>query len=171
LHKTARRLGALFEAIIPATPALINAYGRRVIEISALPQVNPKGTAADGVFAEHVGADGTSIWSAATSGSCAIAVHLLACILARTFEASEATSILVELVQGRKEEIQKTSDESQIRNITDSVIVAQDITRAQLASWNASARSWVLSVHEVKKYELTQLRLITNNIGLSMTTI
>jgi hypothetical protein len=35
-HATARRLGALFEKIIPQTPTLMSAYGTRVSEISAL---------------------------------------------------------------------------------------------------------------------------------------
>jgi hypothetical protein len=33
LHRTARRLGALFEPIIPPIPELTEAYGRRVSEI------------------------------------------------------------------------------------------------------------------------------------------
>jgi hypothetical protein len=35
----------------------------------------------DGIFSDFTGADGTSIWAAATSGSGAISVHLLACML------------------------------------------------------------------------------------------
>lgn len=80
-HVTARKLGALFQHILPSegTPEVFKAYGRRVSEISASEAVNPKGTGSDGGFAPYVGADGTSIWAAATSGQEAIAVHLLVC--------------------------------------------------------------------------------------------
>ena len=168
LHKLARRLDALFKDIVPPVTALINAYGRRVTDISALPSVNPKGTGADGAFKGVVGADGTSIWSAATSGSTAIAVHLLACMLAQTFEASEATSILVEVVEERRKEIRDSMDEAHIGSLTDKVVISQEITRSQLANWDASARSWILSADGVKKKEQTQLKLITQNIELSM---
>lgn len=76
-HITARKLGALFDQLLPSTPNLTKAYGRRVSEISANEVVNPKGTKSDGFFTSHVGADGTTIWAAATSGQAAISVHLL----------------------------------------------------------------------------------------------
>ena len=76
-HITARKLGALFQQDLPSTPNLVKAYGRRVSEISSNGKVNPKGTSTDGTFASHVGADGTTIWAAATSGQGAMAVHLL----------------------------------------------------------------------------------------------
>ena len=76
-HITARKLGALFQHDLPLTPNLFKAYGFRVSEISTDSEVNPRGTSTDGSFASHVGADGTTIWAAATSGQGAIAVHLL----------------------------------------------------------------------------------------------
>jgi hypothetical protein len=87
-HQTARRLGALFEALVPSTPQLIKAYGLRASEIARLPAVNPRGTKIDGPFEAFIGADGTSIWAAATSSSSELgahgplAIHLLACMLA-----------------------------------------------------------------------------------------
>jgi hypothetical protein len=104
-HVTARKLGALFQRLLPPTPELIRAYDRRVSEIASSRAVNPRGTKADGVFAEQVGVDGTSIWAAATSGPESIALHLLACMLARIWSGSEATSIWVELVSERKKGI------------------------------------------------------------------
>lgn len=77
-HITARKLGALFDQILPVTPNLSKAYGRRVSEISSDKTVSPRGTKSDGVFTSYVGADGTTIWAAATSGQAAISVHLLA---------------------------------------------------------------------------------------------
>lgn len=76
-HVTARKLAALFKSTIPSTPELLKAYGRRVSEVSAMEAYNPRGTERDGGFAQHVGADGTSIWAAATSGQEALALHLL----------------------------------------------------------------------------------------------
>ena len=75
-HVTARKLGALFEHDLPSTPSLFKAYGTRVSQISSNKVLNRKGAREDGGFATHVGADGTTIWAAATSGESAIAVHL-----------------------------------------------------------------------------------------------
>lgn len=62
MHKTARRLGALFESELPPMEDLLRAYGTRVSEISAIPSVNPReGSDKDGIFASHIGADTTSI--------------------------------------------------------------------------------------------------------------
>lgn len=68
----------------------------------------------DGPFASIVGLDGSSIYAAATSGQSAIAVHLLACMLARTWSGPEATAIWVELVETRKNDIKQNQDPNQI---------------------------------------------------------
>ncbi|KAJ5455166.1 hypothetical protein N7475_010287 [Penicillium sp. IBT 31633x] len=73
-HRTARRLGALFEDVLPSFPKLVDAFGRRVSEIVQDPKINPVGTSADGCFERFVGADGTTLWAAATSGIPAICV-------------------------------------------------------------------------------------------------
>jgi len=78
-HIAARKLGALFQSIIPETPHLIEAYGNRASEI-ARAAVAPS-NASKGIFSDYVGPDGTSIWAAATSGKAAVAIHLLACML------------------------------------------------------------------------------------------
>ena len=98
-HKTARRLAALFGQLIPSTPKLITAYGLRASEIIQTPGVNPKGSWKHGPFESFVGADGTAMWAAATSGVPALGVYLLACLLARAWDAKEAISIWVELVE------------------------------------------------------------------------
>ena len=165
-HRTARRLGALFENILPDTPALFQAYGRRVSEISSISKVNPKGTSSDGPFMSHVGIDGTSIWSAATSGKGSIAVHLLACMLVRQLDPIQATALLVELVEERRKWIINNGDESNIANIADQMASRQDIPRSELAKWVASARAWILSADEVKAQEQLQLRLISKNVSL-----
>lgn len=138
-HITARKLGALFEDSIPETPNVFQAYGRRVTQIAQTPQYNPKGTRADGPFADHVGADGTTIWAAATSGKGAIAVHLLACLLARMWKAPEAISIWTEILAQRKEAVrgQMKSETFPLNALAASQI---EVRREQLAEWDASAR-------------------------------
>lgn len=42
LHRTARKLGSLFEQILPSVPKLIEAYGQRVSEISTSAKINQK---------------------------------------------------------------------------------------------------------------------------------
>src|SRR6266536_492878 len=90
VHATARRLGALFAEDLPNIPNLARVYGLRVSEIALNPDFNPTGSELAGALANHVGADGTSIWAAATSSRGALQVHLLACMLARIWSGSEA---------------------------------------------------------------------------------
>jgi hypothetical protein len=88
-----RKLGILFRSANHPVPNLIAAYGTKVSEIAKMPTLNPKGSRADGTFADLVGADGTSIWAATTSGSSPISVYLLACILAQMWTSQGATDI------------------------------------------------------------------------------
>lgn len=140
LHKIARKLGALFESDIPDVPHLIRAYGKRASEIVKTPGINTKDSTSYGAFADHVGADGTTIWASATSGKGVITVHLLACMLARIWTRQEAISIWSELVEQRKEMLrQKTLGDSFL--ISEAVASRIDLHRSQLATWDASARS------------------------------
>ncbi|KAK5630378.1 hypothetical protein RRF57_006093 [Xylaria bambusicola] len=104
-HITARKLGALFEAIVPPIPNLIQAYGKRASEISSRSGAEDQKSSHFGLFAAQAGIDATSIWAAATSGRGALAVHLLACMLARIWKSHEAISLWVDLVEQRKQEI------------------------------------------------------------------
>ena len=166
-HVTARKLGALFEAKVPKIQHLIEAYGKRVSAISSRSNSEAKGHLDHfGLFEGQIGPDGTSIWAAATSGQAAIAVHLLACMLARIWKGNEATSIWVELVEKRKQEISNTY------NITNRVETAaimaarQSFSRQQLAALDASARSWLRTADADRKQQQTQLMLIVNNVGI-----
>src|SRR4051812_16478551 len=47
-HRTARKLGSLFESVIPPTPNLIRAYGLRASEIVRSPLVCPTSSAGYG---------------------------------------------------------------------------------------------------------------------------
>jgi hypothetical protein len=167
-HMTARRLGALFEALLPSTPHLIRSYGSRASEISASPIANPKGSTADGFFAAQVGLDGTGLWAAATSGTAAIGVYLLACMLARIWTAPEATSIWVQIVAERKKEIEKSLEEGNEIDYRTLSAAGQEISRQQLAEWDASARAWLQAADEVNKFRQQQLLLIVNNVHVAV---
>ncbi|KAK6853992.1 hypothetical protein PG995_010804 [Apiospora arundinis] len=167
LHITARKLGALFQSAWPKVPSLIQAYGLRSSEIANLPEVNPQGSVRHGLFADHVGAGGTTIWAAATSGGETVTVHLLACMLARIWRRDEAVSIWSELVDARKvrleEHIAASESECSLSDLTASRI---DISRAQLDAWDASARAWLQCADTAKALQQTQLRLLVDNISL-----
>ena len=141
-HITARKLGALFEPLLPSTPHLVKAYGLRASEISSSAISNQE-LSSYGVFASQIGADGTSSWAAATSSHDAIKLHLLACMLARMWDGPEAISIWVEIVEGRKLEIAKKFEESNIGDLAAHLAAQQELTRIQLAEWDASARAWL----------------------------
>ena len=140
IHVTARKLGALFADDLPHTPNLSRAYGLRVSEIAENPRFNPRGGTADGPFAEHVGADGASIWAAATSGRGTMAVHLLACLLARIWKGPEAISIWSEIITTRKILLQNRLHEQQF-HIGMVTACQVEIDRDKLSEWDASARA------------------------------
>jgi hypothetical protein len=167
-HQVARRLGALFEQVIPSTPELVRAYGQRVSEIFETPGINPKGSKKDGLFEKVVGADGTSIWAAATSGSSAIAVHLLGCMLARMWPPDKATSIWVEMVERRKHVIKNASNSAEPHNWASVLAAQQVISRTELAHWDASARAWLSRADEAKAHQQTQLMLIVKNLNVAV---
>ncbi|KAL7945338.1 hypothetical protein V8C42DRAFT_322840 [Trichoderma barbatum] len=171
IHIAARKLTALFQSVIPPVPKLIQAYGLRVSEIAKLPTVNPKGTLKQGIFADHVGADGTSIWASATSGSEAVTMHLLACMLARIWKREEAIAIWTEFVQQRKMYLQSAITECDgPMKISDLAASHIELTRTELDEWDASARSWLQTADEGQRLRQTQLRLIIDNISMPVWT-
>jgi hypothetical protein len=122
------------------------------------------------MFSAHAGPDGTSIWAAATSGQGAVAMHLLACMLARMWKSHEATSIWVELVEQRKQEINQGYQNTNAAE-TASIMAAQQIfNRQQLAAWDSSARAWLQTADSEKKNQQTQLMLIINNVQIPVNT-
>lgn len=165
-HITARKLGALFEPLVPPIPNLLSAYGQRVSEISA--ELNSEGSSSSntgfGIFSSQEGPDATNIWAAATSGRGAIAVQLLACMLARIWNEVQAISLWVELVERRKTEVKEgTVDGS---NVAALMAAQQTFNRDQLAAWDSSARSWIKTADAQRKIQQTQLMLIVSNIEL-----
>lgn len=164
-HVTARKLGVLFEQVLPSTPKLLESYGKRASEIADDPSLVSSFTRLDRVFEEHAGVDGTSIWAAATSGNGAIAVHLLACMLARMWSGPQATSIWVELVDERKKELAR-SDPSEPLHISTVSAAEIVLSREQLAEWDNSARSWLRTADDVMKLKQKQLVLIIRNVNM-----
>jgi hypothetical protein len=164
-HKTARRLGALFEQLIPSTPKLLKAYGLRSSEIIGTPGLNPKGTDKDGPFEAYVGTDCTTIWAAATSGPASLGIQLLSCMLARAWSSDKATSIWVELVAERQAEIVAAENENCIISTSTTVAARQEISREELANWDASVRSWLRQADQVKRSDHNQFLLIIKNVA------
>lgn len=77
--------------------------------------------------------------------------------------AAEATSIWVEIVEARKQELLQAVDHEPLSLPT--FLAAQVVLdREQLAEWDNSARAWPRRADEGKKKEQTQLMLILNNI-------
>ncbi|PQE24524.1 hypothetical protein CJF32_00007547 [Rutstroemia sp. NJR-2017a WRK4] len=162
-HRTARKLGALFEQLVPKTEELIRAYGTRVSEIS-VSQPNTNSHGSHGAFREHLGVDGTTIWAAATSGESAIGMNLLACMLAELWDADEATSIWVELVAARRQEIRSNCDGTEPSHFAPLAAAAEDISRVELREWDASARAWRQIARAARMRQHKQLELVVHNV-------
>ncbi|RYP09729.1 hypothetical protein DL765_008338 [Monosporascus sp. GIB2] len=166
-HITARKLGALFQHCLPRTSHLIKAYGKRASEIASCPGVNPKPSASYGIFAEHVGLDGTSLWAAATSGPEAISVHLLACLLARMWTPSQALAIWTELVSERKKELESTDEIDPFHHISQQ-LSRISLTSDQLAAWDASTRAWLQGADEAMGRKHVQLGQVATNLSVTV---
>lgn len=157
MEETARKLSVLFRPLLPKTPALLKVYGERVSEISKTLDSNRNtGFRLSAMFSDWVGIDATSIWAAATSGPAAITVHLVACMIARVFTTSEATSLWYELVERRKEQLVKAEAEG-MADESDMLAARCDISRTQLAEWDASARAWLQSADQAMAVKQTRL--------------
>jgi hypothetical protein len=168
LHLTARRLAAMFEPVLPETPELLRCYGLRASEIATASTKNEKtklSTATFGLLSGQAGVDGTSIWAGATSGRGAIQVHLLACMLARMWDGPEATSIWVELLRSRREQVQNSFEASNSMDVRSMMAMQQQVDRAQLAEWDASARAWLRIADSAKTLQQKQLLLIIGNMS------
>lgn len=165
-HITARKLGALFEPLVPPIPNLLSAYGQRVSEISS--RISSESSSASstgfGIFSSQAGPDATSIWAAATSGRGAMAVQLLACMLARIWNEPQAISLWVELIERRRIEVNGSTVDGS--NVAALMAAQQTFNREQLAAWDSSARSWIKTADAHMRVQQTQLMLIISNIEL-----
>ncbi|KAI1819208.1 hypothetical protein F4861DRAFT_534627 [Xylaria intraflava] len=164
-HVTAQKLRALFQHALPATPHLIKAYGTRCSKIASAKEEKPEALKGYGIFAEHAGIDATSIWAAATSGAEAVAVHLLACMLARFWSGPEATAIWEELVERRKAELGRV--ESTELNYLFSCMAAQiTLSWEQLQEWDGSVRAWLQTADDAMRTQHKQFMPILENVKL-----
>lgn len=165
-HKTARKLGALFEQLTPSTPSLITAYGKRVSSIIKTPGLNPTGSSSHGPFEAFVGVEGTALWAAATSGVPALGIYLLACMLARAWDAKASTAIWVEIVEGRKSEIEEAIQRNDIVSEITLYAASQEISRQELRRWDDNPRAWLRTADEAMERKQKQLMLILHNVSI-----
>ncbi|KLU92095.1 hypothetical protein MAPG_11042 [Magnaporthiopsis poae ATCC 64411] len=172
-HVTARRLGALFEGLCPPASRLIAAFGKRASEISndANAKFKPQ-FAAKWIFSDYAGVDATSLWAAATSSKAAIPVYLLACMLARVWSDAEATSLWVEIVAERRREIAARFEAGEaLPFATTTAAAQQELTRDQLAKWDASARAWLRTADDMWPKQRRQFLLVADNIEIAVNSI
>ncbi|QYT03239.1 hypothetical protein H0G86_010209 [Trichoderma simmonsii] len=169
LHRTARKLGALFDGIPPPAEHLLAAYGNRVSEICQKAKITPQDRERYGIFARYCGTDSSSLWAAATSGTNAIAIHLLACMLAEAFTGPESVALWVQLIERRKAEIGATNkDATSIEDLAKALACKQEFSRDELASWDNSARSWVQTASKKTKEQRSKVLLYTDKAGLAV---
>ena len=163
IHATVRKLQSLFSGLFTATPALYTAYGKRSSYISQKARAGEKNVSPGSPFAEHIGVEAGSIWAAATSGSTAVAIHLLACMLARVFTGPEAVAGWEEIVTIRKKQILDEAEAGMVDNLAALLAARTPLQRQDLAEWDASARAWLRIADEVMQPKQKQLLLIVNN--------
>ncbi|OTB17813.1 hypothetical protein K445DRAFT_328907 [Daldinia sp. EC12] len=166
LHRTARKLGALFDDIAPKAPDLLSAYGHRVSEICEKENIDSAERARHGIFSHFVGTDSSSVWAAATSGLNAIAVHLLACMIANIFQQAQAVALWLELIEKRKYAVKQTitAEPNSIKAVSKEFAVKQVFSREELASWDNSARSWVRTADFATSKQRDVVLLYTDQI-------
>ncbi|KKP01555.1 hypothetical protein THAR02_06340 [Trichoderma harzianum] len=168
LHRTARKLGALFDGIPPPAEHLLAAYGNRVSEICQKAKINPQDRKRHGIFARYSGTDSSSLWAAATSGTNAIAIHLLACMLAEAFTGPESVSLWFELIERRKAEIGNTLETTGSVDMAKSLACKQEFSRSELGVWDNSARSWVQTANKTTKEQRSKALHYTDTTGLAV---
>ncbi|KAL1963449.1 hypothetical protein VTN77DRAFT_8350 [Rasamsonia byssochlamydoides] len=74
-------------------------------------------------------------------------------------DAPYATAIWAEIVEMREEEINRDFSETNTGHMPTLVAAGQELSREQLAEWDASARAWLRAADEAKSEQVTRLRL------------
>ncbi|EEU45279.1 uncharacterized protein NECHADRAFT_80807 [Fusarium vanettenii 77-13-4] len=168
LHRTARKLGALFDGVPPPAEHLLSAYGKRVSEICERKHIDPKERARHGIFSQFVGPDSASLWAAATSGTNAIAIHLLASMIAGVFDSAESIALWLQLIEKRKAEIESTIDKERdaVKAMATALATQQEFTRDELAAWDNSARSWINTGHAAMAEQRKVALLYSDEAGM-----
>ncbi|KAL8741502.1 MAG: hypothetical protein Q9190_005901 [Brigantiaea leucoxantha] len=86
-------------------------------------------------------------------------------MLARIWSASEAVGIWEQLYEERKAELSKWSEDGSIPMLQFNTSRIE-LSRENLAEWDASARAWLRAADTVKKVNQHQLRLIIDNLTM-----
>jgi hypothetical protein len=86
-------------------------------------------------------------------------------MLARLFSPAEATALWEELIASRKKQLAQVVEADPI-NLALMSAAQVEVTRQQLASWDASARAWLAVADAAKKHEQTQTMPVIKNIML-----
>ena len=164
LHEIALKLGALFAPLLPLGELsnLFKKYGVRASEIATKYSSSSTSSQSSGPFSQYAGIDATTILAAATSGEASIAVHLLACVLARQFSAGTATALWEQLVDQRIKSIKAGVQTS--TPIATLFAARSDFSTQNFATWDAGARAWLAAADEINYRRQTQLMLILDNI-------
>lgn len=89
-------------------------------------------------------------------------------MLARRWNTQYATSIWAEIVEERKKEIAENFERVNSVDFATLQAARQDITRDQLAEWDASARAWLRTADNALKKEVDRLRSIVAELNLPM---
>lgn len=168
-HVLARRLGALFDDVLPDVPSLVTAYGKRASEIAeSTDQATQKPKArSNGPFSGYFGIDSTTIWAAATSSKSAIRIHLIACMLARVWTPQEATAIWVDLIMHRQAQIKRNAEDEGIATNSMAYAAAlHKLDQSTIAEWDASARSWMEVADKARSRQQKQIQLILDNLSV-----
>jgi len=89
-------------------------------------------------------------------------------MLARMFSGPEAISVWVELVQKQKEKITRGRENHlySAEHLPAALAAEQEISRSDLARWDASARAWLQSADQAKAVNHKQTMLILNNANI-----
>ena len=87
-------------------------------------------------------------------------------MLARIWEAPEATSVWAEIVAQRQEEIRGCCRGTAVCRTQLCRLCNRSSLGLNSADWDASIRAWLLTADEARKRDQAQLMLIVKNINL-----
>jgi hypothetical protein len=149
VHTTPRKLGTLFDPLLPDTPQLIKAYGSRASEIEIKSKIENRNTNY-GVSESQVASMQRASGLRRLRGRRPSRSILLACILARIWESGEATAIWDEIVSTQKQVILAKCNEGGSVDMVSWVVAKQQIIRKELRDWDASARAWLCVADKIK---------------------
>ncbi|KAJ5547777.1 hypothetical protein N7513_005011 [Penicillium frequentans] len=151
-HILARRLGVLFDDVLPEVPALLEAYGTRASEI--VQETTPKFDKSKNIC------DKWKVGASNSSSDLYFGSYLVP---------QEATAIWAELVSQRQKIIKRQAQSAEVAdNYLAQLAAAHEIDRSSLGSWDASARAWLQVADQARRKEQVQAQLIVNNLSMAV---